>query len=88
MPFQVTGGNSSEKSTVFTFSYRKALVTKFHLAVKLVNVIPGSSFEQTMMGRSHQCYIPGFVEIDTLVLKKKIFEGFYYIWAWAAILVM
>ena len=24
----------SEKSTVFTFSYRKAYVTKFHLAVK------------------------------------------------------
>ena len=34
MPFQVTGCNSSEKSTVFSFSYRKALVTKFHLAVK------------------------------------------------------
>ena len=32
MQFQVTGCKSSEKSTkVFTFSYRKALVTKFDL---------------------------------------------------------
>ena len=42
----------SEKSTVFTFSYRKAYVTKFDLAVKLVKVTPGSSFEQFMMGWS------------------------------------
>ena len=34
----------SGKSTVFTFSYRKALVTKFDLAVNLVKVNPGSSF--------------------------------------------
>ena len=40
----------SEKSTVFTFSYRKAYVTKFDLAVKWVIVTPGSSFEQFMMG--------------------------------------
>ena len=40
----------SEKSTVFTFSYRKAQVTKFDLAVNWVKVTPGSSFEQTMMG--------------------------------------
>ena len=32
--FQVTGCNSSEKSKVFTFFYRKALVTKFDLAIK------------------------------------------------------
>ena len=32
--FQVTGHNSSEKFTVFTFSYRKVKVTKFDLAVK------------------------------------------------------
>ena len=41
-----------EKSTVFTFSYRKAYVNKFDLAVKYVKVTPGSSFEQTMMGWS------------------------------------
>ena len=40
----------SEKSTVFTFSYRKAYVTKFDLAIKLVKVTSGSSFEQFMMG--------------------------------------
>ena len=32
--FQVAGCKCSEKSTVFTFSYRKALVTKFDLAIK------------------------------------------------------
>ena len=30
--------------TVFTFSYRKARVSKFDLAVKKVKVTPGSSF--------------------------------------------
>ena len=33
--FQVIGCNSSEKSTVFTFSYRKALVTKFSSCCKI-----------------------------------------------------
>ena len=33
-----------EKSIVFTFSYRKALITKLDLAVKKVMVTPGSSF--------------------------------------------
>ena len=37
-----------EKSTVFTFSYRKAQVTKFDLAVKKVKVNPGSSFILTL----------------------------------------
>ena len=53
----------SEKSTFFTFSYSKAKVTKFDLAVKYVKVTPGSSFIQTMMGRSPRCYIPSFMEI-------------------------
>ena len=35
-----------------------------------------------MMGLSPRCYIPSFVEISPLVLEKKIFEGFYHIWAW------
>ena len=35
-----------------------------------------------MMGRSPQCYIPSFVKISPRVLKKKIFEVFYHIWAW------
>ena len=35
-----------------------------------------SSFEQTMMGWSPQCYIPSFVEIGPPVPMKKIFEGF------------
>ena len=72
----------SEKSTVFTFSYRNAYVTKFDLCVNLVKVNPGSSFVQTMMGWSPGCYIPSFMKIGPLVLEKKIFKGFYHIWAW------
>ena len=78
----------SEKSTVFTFSNGKAQVTKFDLAVKYVKVNPGSSFEQIMTCLSFRCYIPSFVEIFPLVLKKKIFEGFLSYMGVAAILVM
>ena len=35
-------------------------------------VTPGSSFEQTMMGWSPQCYIQSFEEIGTTVPEKKI----------------
>ena len=48
--FRSQAAKISEKSTVFTFSYRKAYVTKFDLAINSVN--RGSSFEQTMMGWS------------------------------------
>ena len=72
----------SEKSTIFTFSYRKAYVSKFDLAVKKVKVTPGSSFILTMMGRSPRCYIPNFVKIGQPVLEKKVLKGFYHIWAW------
>ena len=85
---QVTGFKCSKKSTVFTFSYRKAQVTKFDLAVKKVKVNPGSSFEQTIMGWSPRCYIPSFVEISLLFPGKKIFEGFLPYMGVAAILVM
>ena len=41
----------------------------------------GSSFEQTMMGRSPRCYIPSFMEIGQLVPEKN-FEGFLPYRAW------
>ena len=47
-----------------------------------------SSFEQTLMGRSPQCYIPGFFEIGPPVPEKKIFEGFLPYMGVVAILVM
>ena len=34
------------------------------------------------MGRSPRCYKPSFVEIRPPVQEKKIFKGFYHIWAW------
>ena len=77
----------SEKSTVYTFSYGKAQITKFDLAVQKVKVNPESSFEQTMMGWCPRCYLPSFVEIHPLVLEK-IFEGFLPYMGVAAILVM
>ena len=78
----------SEKSTFLTFSYGKAQVTKFDLAIKYVKVNPGSSVEHTMMGWSPQCYIPSFVEIGLPVSEKKIFEGFLPYMGVVAILVM
>ena len=71
----------------FTISHRKAEVTKFDLAVKQVKVTGGSSFEQTMMGWSPQCYIPSFVEIGPPV-PEKIFKGILPYVGMAAILVM
>ena len=70
----------SEKSTFCTFSYRKAKITRFDLAVKYIKVMPGSSFKQTMMGWSLRCYIPNFVEIGPPVLENKIFEVFFTIY--------
>ena len=35
-----------------------------------------------MVGWSPGCYIPSFVEIGMQVPEKKIFKGFYHIWAW------
>ena len=78
----------SEKSTVFTFSHRKAKVTKFDLAVKYVKATRGSSFEQTMKGWRPRCYISSFVEIGPPVPEKKIFERFLPYMGMAAILVM
>ena len=42
--FRSQAAKVSEKSTVFTFSYRKSKGTKFDLAIKKVKVNPGQSF--------------------------------------------
>ena len=75
----------SETSFVFSFYNGNTQITKFDLAVKYVKVNPGSLFEQTMIGWSHRCYIPSFVEIG---LPEKIFEGFLPYMGMEAILVM
>ena len=76
LTFRLLAAIVSEKSTVLTFSIRKAQVTSFDLAVKYVKVTPGSSFEQTMIGWSPRRYIPSFVDIGLPIPEKKIFEGF------------
>ena len=77
------------KNPLFSlFPIEKAKVTEFDLAIKQVNVTPGSSFEQTIMGRSPQCYIPSFLEIGPSVPEKKNFERFLPYMGVAAILVM
>ena len=43
--FRSQASTVSEKLTVFTFSYRKALVSKFDLAVKKVKVTPVSNYD-------------------------------------------
>ena len=68
----------SEKSTVFTFSYKKP---------KLPNFTSWSSFEQIKMGWSPQYYVPSFVEICPPV-SEMIFEGFLPYMGLAAILVI
>ena len=56
--FRLQAAIVSEEPTVFTFSYRKPLVTKFDLTVIKVKVTPCSIFKQTIMGRSPdaRCY--------------------------------
>ena len=44
--------------------------------------------EQTMIGRSIQCYIPSFVEIGPPVPEKKIFDVFLLYMGVAATLFM
>ena len=72
------------ENPVFTFSYTKAYVIKFDLAVTYVKVYPRSSFEQTMMGWSPPCYIPSFMEIGPLAgsenLKYKGIAAILVIW--------
>ena len=45
-------------------------------------VNPGSSFEQTMMGRSPVYYTASFVEIGPLVPEKNILKRIYHSWVW------
>ena len=56
--------------------------------VKKVKVNQGSSFEQTMIGRSPECCITIFIEISPLVLEKKIMEAFLAYMGVGAILVI
>ena len=86
--FRTLAAIVSEISTIFTFSYGKAKVTKFDLAVKQAKVTPGSSFEQTMMDWSLQCNKTSVVDIGPLVPEKKPFDGLLPYRGVAAILVM
>ena len=70
------------------FSYSKALFSKFELAVKYIKVTPGSSFEETMMGWSPQCYIPSVWKSARLFQRRRFFEGFLPYMGMAAILIM
>ena len=63
-------------------------LTKFGRMVKKVKVNQGSSFEQTMIGQSPECYITIFIEISPLVPEKKIMEVFLAYMGVGAILVM
>ena len=37
---------------------------------------------KNMMGHGPVCYIPKFMEIESLVPKDKVFEAFQNTWAW------
>ena len=51
-------------------------IEQFDLTVKAAKVNPGLSLEQTMTGPCPRCYIPSFVEIDSLV-PEEIFCMFF-----------
>ena len=61
---------------------------KIDLVVKYVKVIPGSPFEQSVIGLSPRCYIPSFVEIGPPVMEKKTFKGVLPYMGVAVILVL
>ena len=48
---------------------------KLGLALKMVKVIPDSSFVQNWSGPKSQCYIPRPKATGLLVPEKKIFKG-------------
>ena len=37
---------------------------------------------KTVMGHGPVCYIPKFMEIESLVPRGKVFKAFHNIWAW------
>ena len=85
--FQVTGCNSFWKNPLFSlFSYRKAYVTMFDLAINL-NRSRSTHLNKLWWTRAW-CHLSSFVEIGPLVLEKKIFEGFSPYTGMVAILVM
>ena len=39
---------------------------------------------KNIMGHGSVCYIPKFMEIESLVPRDKLFKAFQNIWAWKA----
>ena len=83
-----TKGTINLKWLSNSFSPYKSIRDKIWPCCKVVKINLGSSFEQTIMGPSPQCYILSHKVIGPLVLEKKIFEGFLPYMGVVAILVM
>ena len=77
----IVNGHLISEPSISTKQTTDFKVAKFDLGVKEVKVSPVSSFEETMMGMSHQCYISKFVEIGPL-FQENVFEVFYHIGEW------
>ena len=84
---QALKGSESIVFTFYRIAYVTQFVTQFDFVVKQVKVNPGLSSEQTLMYMSPQYNIPSFMEINPLVLEKKIFKVFLLYMGVAAILV-
>ena len=81
--FQVTGYQTSWKIQCFHFFPLKSLCNQNWACCKIGQGQPKVMIYINYDGKeSPQCYIPSFVEIDPPVPEKKIFYGFYHIWAW------
>ena len=76
--FKCQAETVSKISIVFAFPHVKAFVSKIELTIKYVKVIPGSSFEQTMIGWSPQRYKPNF----DWFWRRRFLKKFYHIWVW------
>ena len=65
-----------EKLTSHYFSQLHAYGSQFALYVKRSIVNLGSSFEQNLEASSSQCFLPSLKVPSSLVLEKKILNGF------------
>ena len=81
MLFQVTGCKSSEKSTVFTFSYRKALPNL---------TLSQNRSRSTQDHHLNKIWWAGVIDATYQVSwksvhrfqRRRFLKGFYHIWAW------
>ena len=64
------------------FPTEKPILQNFDLAIKYVKVPPGSSLEQTIMGRSPHSYIQSSWKSVLRFWRRRFLKRIFHIWAW------